>query len=306
MKPGKSKNEHSPLSRLVRQHAVNGLSAASAAPGIYKIVHVDSGMVYVGSSKNIRRRGRRHVAELEKGVHGNAHLQRAWQKHGRAAFMFEVIEYVERASLIATEQKYIDRFQCADRERGFNIIPRADRREFSAETLAKISAALKGKNLGKTCSAETRSKIADALRGRVLSTQTIARRKATLSARSPHERALVGSKVGERLRGRPKSELHVKAMEQARLAVWEAKRVASGGLKGSGVQMRAATIRIGFKFAGKWCVENLRMAPTEENKVRAIAIAQMIRTRIAEGMFRYEEAFPHSKRAAAQFPKDAP
>lgn len=59
--------------------------------GIYTVTNTVSGTVYVGQARNIRKRWEVHRSTLENGKHRNGYLQRAWNKHGAAAFRFEVI-----------------------------------------------------------------------------------------------------------------------------------------------------------------------------------------------------------------------
>lgn len=60
-------------------------------PGVYTITNSVSGKVYVGQAINIRRRWHSHKWHLAKGAHRNHHLQRSWNKHGAAAFVFAVV-----------------------------------------------------------------------------------------------------------------------------------------------------------------------------------------------------------------------
>ena len=78
--------------------------------GIYKIENKLNGMVYVGSSIDIERRCRQHRAKLRGGRHRNTHLQRAWDKYGRGAFTFAILEEVggDDNSLLTREQKHLD------------------------------------------------------------------------------------------------------------------------------------------------------------------------------------------------------
>lgn len=78
--------------------------------GIYRIFSQASGKFYFGSAINIRKRWSWHKAFLRKGAHPNLHLQRAWNKYGEPAFLFEVWELCSRRALRKTEQKYLDRW----------------------------------------------------------------------------------------------------------------------------------------------------------------------------------------------------
>ncbi len=80
----------------------------SIVSGIYVIRNKTNGKIYIGSSKNIRRRMHEHRSELRRGIHDNDHLQKAWRKYGEDAFEFEVLEQCEVAMLIEREQYWLD------------------------------------------------------------------------------------------------------------------------------------------------------------------------------------------------------
>lgn len=77
--------------------------------GVYKITNVVNGKYYVGSSFEIEKRFWRHINELEKGVHHCIHLQRAWNKYGVDAFIFEIAKECDtEAEARDLEQTYLD------------------------------------------------------------------------------------------------------------------------------------------------------------------------------------------------------
>lgn len=78
--------------------------------GIYAIVNTLNNKKYVGSSGNLRKRYRQHFNELSKNKHINIHLQRAFNKYGKDAFEFWILEECEniRDTLLTIEQKWID------------------------------------------------------------------------------------------------------------------------------------------------------------------------------------------------------
>lgn len=81
-----------------------------ADSGIYSITNIANGKCYIGSAVDIKSRWRVHRHGLSRGTHHCAHLQRAWVKHGAAAFRFDVVEAVTAPDdLIAREQFHIDR-----------------------------------------------------------------------------------------------------------------------------------------------------------------------------------------------------
>lgn len=138
--------------------------------GIYEIVNTCGGKQYIGSAVNFSRRFANHRHFLNRGSHFNPHLQAAWKKYGKNSFVFSVIEYVSRESLISREQFWIDGYDVV--RTGYNMLPTAGSRlgmvswikgkKHSPETCAKISAA----NKGKRHSLETCQKMSDAMKGK--------------------------------------------------------------------------------------------------------------------------------------------
>lgn len=107
--------------------------------GVYRITCKKSRRSYVGSSKNVAARWKRHGYELKAGKHHSRHLQRAWDKHGKEAFEFVVLEVVTDQPLHEREQHYMDKLKPA-----FNNTPVAGPPVVhSAASRAKISAAAK-------------------------------------------------------------------------------------------------------------------------------------------------------------------
>lgn len=81
----------------------------NSVSGIYAIVNKINGNRYVGSAVDITQRWRQHTYRLRKNNHHSKHLQSAWNKYGKEAFDFIVLEIVRDSSkLIETEQRYLD------------------------------------------------------------------------------------------------------------------------------------------------------------------------------------------------------
>jgi DNA-binding NarL/FixJ family response regulator len=74
--------------------------------GIYKISCLQDSRVYIGSSKDIKRRWSEHVKALNKGNHRNSNLQLDWDCYGDESFIFEILE--ETDNLVAREQAYLN------------------------------------------------------------------------------------------------------------------------------------------------------------------------------------------------------
>lgn len=89
--------------------------------GIYKIRNIINNKIYIGSSKNIDRRFKRHKKDLNNNCHCNIILQRAWNKYGSCSFVFEIVEQFIKISpkeLLIIEQLYLDK--CPNK---YNIAP---------------------------------------------------------------------------------------------------------------------------------------------------------------------------------------
>lgn len=80
--------------------------------GVYAIVNTVTGMVYVGSSRNIevRWKGRRNALRLGKST--NKHLQAEWTTARGKGFVLQVLEQVDDVQgLTAAEQRWLDQYE---------------------------------------------------------------------------------------------------------------------------------------------------------------------------------------------------
>lgn len=134
--------------------------------GIYKIICLANGKVYIGSAVNIGKRWRSHFQSLNSGRHNSRHLLHAWQKYGATAFIFEMLESVNRLDiLIEREQHWIDFYKASNAEFGFNLSPTAGSQrglKFSDASKAKMSEKRRGRKLPEAW----REAIAAGLRGK--------------------------------------------------------------------------------------------------------------------------------------------
>lgn len=108
--------------------------------GIYKIQHVLSGKVYIGSAVNLSRRFKEHRVLLKANRHHSSKLQNAWNKYGSDGFIFEILLVCEKQNLIMYEQAFID-FHDACKE-GYNSAPKAGSclgKKHSQQTKDKMS-----------------------------------------------------------------------------------------------------------------------------------------------------------------------
>jgi group I intron endonuclease len=191
-----------PIAALARTPWLEGTMPSKSSTqigGVYAIRHVASGKMYIGSAANIPGRWSAHRSALKRDEHHSRHLQRAWDKYGPDAFVWEVLWAVEDpADLIRTEQEYLDHFGTYWRTQGYNIRHRAESSlgmRASAETRARMSAARKGRKFSPehrarigaasaNCSPETRARISAIMKGHEVSPETRTKIAATLKGRA--------------------------------------------------------------------------------------------------------------------------
>ncbi len=113
---------------------------------IYCIKNTTNNKVYIGQSSQITdHRLQEHKSKLRSSCHENIHLQRAWNKYGESAFIFEKLaETNSLEKLNELEDRFAEQYRATDREFGYNIRGTGDNRAVSEETKQKISASKKG------------------------------------------------------------------------------------------------------------------------------------------------------------------
>jgi group I intron endonuclease len=90
--------------------------------GIYLIINLLDGKLYVGSAANILSRIGWHKRYLMLGKHHSILLQRAYDKYGPNAFQFAIVEQVkDLKELLNIEQLWLDASQSYDPKFGYNI-----------------------------------------------------------------------------------------------------------------------------------------------------------------------------------------
>lgn len=151
--------------------------------GIYCIINLINGKMYIGQSADIECRWSRHKCLLKNnkhGRHGNSksknidYLQCAWNKYGEENFKFEILKIfkkkkdVNRINLTKWEKYYIYKYMTFNPNCGYNNTPGGEGFSLSEETKAKISKANLGNkyNLGKKHTKETKEKLRKANLGK--------------------------------------------------------------------------------------------------------------------------------------------
>ena len=134
----------------------------NALCGVYKIINIVNGKVYIGQSINIKARWKDHINSLNRGDSRCTLLQRAWNKYGQNNFTFEIVELCAEDMLDETETKYISLYDSCNVNKGYNIELGGNVNKcLSDETKQKIRDA----RIGVKASNETREKMSESRRG---------------------------------------------------------------------------------------------------------------------------------------------
>lgn len=149
--------------------------------------------VYVGSSKHVRRRILRHLADLQGRRHSNGFMQRVYDRHGIPSF--KILLECSEIELLQREQEFIDLLRPR-----LNLSPTAGRNighTHTPETLERMSEAGKvaWAKRPRSVGADQRRKISEALAGRSFSEETrskISEAKRGVK-RSPEQRAMMSA-----------------------------------------------------------------------------------------------------------------
>ena len=88
--------------------------------GIYKITNAVNNKCYIGQSKDLMTRIRKHIKTLINGTNRNEHLQNAYNTYGTGNFTIEIIEECTAEELDDREIYWIDFYHSYDREYGYN------------------------------------------------------------------------------------------------------------------------------------------------------------------------------------------
>lgn len=74
--------------------------------GIYEIRHAATGRLYIGSSKDIEARWRKHLSDLRLGRHVNSALQKDFQRSPHLGF--RIVRVTSERGLLAAERSVIE------------------------------------------------------------------------------------------------------------------------------------------------------------------------------------------------------
>lgn len=138
--------------------------------GVYGIVNLKNGKLYVGSSTDLKRRQKDHLRALRGGYHSIPYLQNSWNKYGEENFSFIVLENCSPDQCVRVEQKWLDDLEPYKFASGYNRNPTAGSClgfKHSQETKDKMSKSKMGVPMPKW----VKERIKEALTGRVKSAE---------------------------------------------------------------------------------------------------------------------------------------
>jgi len=186
--------------------------------GIYGIVNLVNWKIYIGKTKNIRKRWGGHRNKLERKTHDNEHFQNAWYKYGGDNFKVVIIEECLDEELIEKEIFYISFYSTANREFGYNMTTGGDGIPGHRHT------------------DETKIKISNSQKGRVQSKEQIQKRKITIenwtdeekeiariNSSNGHKGQVVSQEQREKLsklyKGKPSKRINYVTKEETKLKI---------------------------------------------------------------------------------------
>jgi len=140
--------------------------------GIYKLVNVINGDIYIGQSTNLKRRIYRHFNELKHNNHCNKHLQNAFNKYGKDNFKFIIVVLCEIEELTRYEQELINKLKPLYNIKNECSLGGALGSKHTKEEKIKISESQKGDKgfwYGKHQSEESNKKRSEKLKNRIFS-----------------------------------------------------------------------------------------------------------------------------------------
>ena len=215
--------------------------------GLYRILNLVNGRVYIGSTCQFKVRWRAHRRQLETGVHHNQFLQRDFDKCGSDAFVFEVLAVIPVKSertlaegeairgsfgdgcynlktevIIPLLLSEVTREKMRNSQLGQTHPNRKRPPPMSAETRARIGAA-SASRVRKPHSEETKQKIRQTKMGHRLPADVVDRRNAAIRA-AYGDPELNRTRFEDRSRaqkGVPRSE----AVKQKIRAAWHRRKI---------------------------------------------------------------------------------
>jgi len=89
--------------------------------GVYRIRCIENKMAYIGSSKNISKRLKAHRYYLINKMHATPRLQKDFSLYGEASFESEILELVNKDTLLERELYHITKHSSNNINHGYNV-----------------------------------------------------------------------------------------------------------------------------------------------------------------------------------------
>lgn len=166
-----------------------------ARPVIYQLINTVNGKSYIGQTLNLRKRLREHMCSSKT---LNYPLYCSVRKHGWDTFDLVILAECEKSQLNELEMHFIKRHSSKSTENGYNCTSGGDQRDFSPESIMKMSLAMTGRRHPP----EIIEKIAAKNRGRKLgppNPEVVERTRIKLTGRKlsdEHKRKLSEKQIG--------------------------------------------------------------------------------------------------------------
>lgn len=113
--------------------------------GIYQIKNKINNKIYIGSSKDIYKRWRYHIADFKANRHCNQYFQASWNKYGEDNFEFSILEKViNLEDLKDIEQQYLLKLN-PFKENGYNLCKTTESYSFGYKLSDGTVSKLKGR-----------------------------------------------------------------------------------------------------------------------------------------------------------------
>lgn len=88
---------------------------------VYQILNLETGESYVGGTRNVKGRWKKHRSMLRANNHCNKKLQLAWNKFGESSFEVRVLQVCDKECMREFEKSWIARLDSCSR--GYNSTP---------------------------------------------------------------------------------------------------------------------------------------------------------------------------------------